>query len=250
MSDIPLPPFEYQTLVCGPGDEHRFEWAGHFLQDLLSRAGMLEAGRAFLDVGCGCGRIARILMDEPIGAYDGFDRHQGMIAWCNEVLAPRDARFHFRHVSVRSAYSAWDQQGGDVDADAFVFPYEDDSFDSILVASVFTHMPTPEVVQYLRELRRVLRPQGKILLSVFYVDGPQILKDEINYFYNPKEFLELLSVQGLHTTPVTRQLLYGYQHNWYVITHALPDRGDPISFPAGPQWAPPVTPVEPGSPQR
>src|SRR5262245_29600497 len=102
--DLPLPPFEFQTLVCGPGGEAHFEAVGRWLQDSLRVHGMLEEGIALLDVGCGCGRLARCLVDDPIGRYEGFDRHAGMIAWCNEMLAPRDSRLRFHYVSVRSVY--------------------------------------------------------------------------------------------------------------------------------------------------
>jgi ubiquinone/menaquinone biosynthesis C-methylase UbiE len=211
---------EYRALVNGPGNEQWFEWVGHWVQDHLRLHHMVEPGVAFLDVGCGCGRVARFLMDDPIGRYEGFDRHQGMIAWCNDVLAPRDARFHFTYVSVRSIYAEWDQQGGDITADAFVFPYGDGSFDSILLASIFTHMPLPEIAQYLREARRVLRPGGQILLSIFYADGPAHLKDAVNYFHEPERFFALLSETGLLATPLEPKQLYGYNHNWYIVTHA------------------------------
>jgi ubiquinone/menaquinone biosynthesis C-methylase UbiE len=219
MSTIPLPPFEYQTLVCGPGSEGRFEWAGWWVQNELRRLGLLAPGIAFLDVGCGCGRIARMLMGDPIGRYDGFDRHQGMITWCNDVLAPRDPRFHFSHVSVRSSYDGWDHQDGSIDANAFVFPYRDATFDSILLASVFTHMPLSEIAQYLRELRRVLRASGKILLSMFHADGDVILRDDINFFHDPGAFQQVISRLDLKAHPVT-QVQHGYEQVWYVVSHA------------------------------
>jgi len=218
--DVPLPPFEFQTLVCGPGGESHFESEGRRLVDVLRAHGMLEESIALLDVGCGCGRIARYLVDVPIGRYEGFDRHAGMIAWCHEMLAPRDPRLHFRYVSVRSIYVAWDQQAGDVAADTFVFPYADRSFDSILLASVFTHMPLREIAHYVRELARVLRPTGKILLSVFYSEGLAFLKDEINFFHEPEQFLGTLTDAGLTANPLEPNRLYDYNHNWYILTHA------------------------------
>jgi hypothetical protein len=41
MSQIPMPPLEFQTLVCGPGDEPKFEEVGIWLRDALHQQGML-----------------------------------------------------------------------------------------------------------------------------------------------------------------------------------------------------------------
>ena len=220
MANIPIPPFEYRTLVGGPGNEALFEWVGRWLQQFLNRCGMIGAGIDFLDVGCGCGRLARFLLDEPIRRYEGFDRHPGMIAWCNEALASLDPRFRFHHVAVRSVYKEWDGYEGETDADAIVFRYPAASFDSVLVASVFTHMPLDEVRHYLDELRRVLRPAGRILLSAFFSESAAYRKDEINFFHEPEQFLAAVAAAGFAAQPDSDQVLYGYNHNWYVITHA------------------------------
>jgi SAM-dependent methyltransferase len=220
VTSVSLPPVEYQTLVCGPGSEAQFENVGRGLLGMLKHQGMIGAGVDLLDVGCGCGRLARFLLEEPIERYEGFDRHPGMIAWCNDELTSRDERFSFQHVDVRSAYDVWDGQTGQVNADGFAFPYPDGSFDSIMLASVFTHMPLNEVRHYLHELRRVLRPTGKILASTFLADGPAHVKDDINFFLEPEQFLAAVSSAGLTQQALSPTPLFGYQHNWYVISHA------------------------------
>jgi SAM-dependent methyltransferase len=221
ITEVSLPPFEYQTLVCGPSLEPLFENVGLFLLEMLKHQGMIGAGVDVLDVGCGCGRVARFLLDEPIGRYEGFDRHPGMIAWCNRELASRDHRFRFQHADVKSAYIVWDAQTGRVNADDFVFPYPDESFDSILLASVFTHMPLNEVRHYLHELRRVLRPAGRILLSIFLADGPAYITDEINFFFEPEQFRAAVSSAGLTQQALAPTPLFGgYHHNWYVLRRA------------------------------
>lgn len=217
---IPLPPLIYQSLVCGPGTESTFEEVGRWLVDLLKRYRMVGAGTVFLDVGCGCGRVARFLMAEPIASYTGIDRHPGMIAWCALELVPRDSRFCFEHIAVRSAYSIWDGSPGEIDADCFVFPYATEHFNSVLLASVFTHMPLHEIRHYLREVKRVLRPGGKVLLSAFFSDtGPSRMHD-VNFFHDPEEFLATVAAAGLTAQAHSPHLLYGYKHNWYLVTHA------------------------------
>lgn len=85
--------FEFQTLVCRPGGEPRFEEVATGLRNLLNQHGMLACGASILDVGCGCRRLARNLVDLPIGSYTGFDRHKDMIDWCAREISSRDPPF-------------------------------------------------------------------------------------------------------------------------------------------------------------
>lgn len=215
---IPFPPFSFQSLVCGPGLEEMFPSVGKTLVDMLDQYGMLGEQVDLLDVGCGCGRMARYLPGRPFRSYSGFDRHPGMIKWCNAVLAPIDSRFRFQLVSVKSAYVAWDGHEGQQDAETLVFPYPSDSFDSILLASVFTHMPLPEVRHYLRELHRVVRPGGKILLSVLLSPGAECRGDEVNFYLPPRLLAAAFDEARLAVHQAPSKFAYGYNQNWYVLT--------------------------------
>lgn len=55
-------------------------------------------------------------------------------------------------------------------ADKFIFPYQSNSFDTVLLMSVFTHMSVEEIKNYLSEIYRVLKPGGKCLSTFFYFD--------------------------------------------------------------------------------
>lgn len=55
----------------------------------------------------------------------------------------------------------------DVFYDGTTLPFENNSFDSILCTEVFEHVPNLDNI--LKELHRVLKPQGKILISVPFV---------------------------------------------------------------------------------
>jgi SAM-dependent methyltransferase len=57
-----------------------------------------------------------------------------------------------------------------VPAHNYVFPFHDESFDVVLLASVFTHMRSVGVSNYLSEIKRVLRPGGYVLASCFLID--------------------------------------------------------------------------------
>ena len=51
-----------------------------------------------------------------------------------------------------------------------MFPFADASFDFVFVTSVFTHMLPNEVGNYLREIRRVLKPTGRCLITWFLLN--------------------------------------------------------------------------------
>jgi ubiquinone/menaquinone biosynthesis C-methylase UbiE len=55
----------------------------------------------------------------------------------------------------------------DVVADAHSLPFENESFDQILCTEVLEHLHTPELA--IREMRRVLKPAGKIILTTRFV---------------------------------------------------------------------------------
>jgi ubiquinone/menaquinone biosynthesis C-methylase UbiE len=222
--NIPMPPLMYQALVCGPSATSQFDQAGRVVVGLLEGQDMLQKGVEILDVGCGCGRLARLLVDRdpPIGSYLGFDRHKGMIDWCVREISSRDARFHFEFHAVKSVYEVWDDDRSEVDAGAFRFPYPADRFDSIVLASVFTHMPPAEVKAYLGEIARVMRPSGKALVSIFFAPGEVETRDDgVNVFHNLEQFLADVEATPLHArlvTPSTPDRSFSYEHNWYLLT--------------------------------
>ena len=52
----------------------------------------------------------------------------------------------------------------------FRFPYPDESFDVVLLASVFTHMLPADVKHYMHEIVRVLKPGGRTLITFFLLN--------------------------------------------------------------------------------
>jgi SAM-dependent methyltransferase len=140
-------------------------WAGHFVE-----WGGLSPQDRVLEVGCGAGRMALALA--PIlgrdGSYTGFDVHARAIDWCRREIEGRWPGARFEHVDLHNG--AYNPRGR-LAANSFRFPYRASSFDFVFLTSVFTHMRTEEVDNYLREVARVLRPEGRVMCTWFLLDG-------------------------------------------------------------------------------
>ena len=211
---IPLPPEEYRRLVCGAA-WRQFEEHGEAVAGMMREYGLLGKGASLLDVGCGCGRIARFLIDDPIASYMGFDRHAEMIEWCQQNFRAPAPHFGFRFYDIKSAYTDLDGQPGGIDPASFEFPFEDQSFDSAVLVSVFTHMPLSEIDSYLGNLRRILAPGGRILLSFFFAESePEVVG--LGY-YHPKDEIESLFERRGFAAQQLWKTRYGPKHNWYLL---------------------------------
>ncbi len=114
---------------------------------LIGRHGFDVRGcKRILDAGCGNGRYSKFLLREadPDALITAFDYSQQML---------RRARKRLR--SGRVTHAA---------ADLTRLPYADNTFDAAVCGWVLEHLPDPE--PGLRELCRVLRPSGRLLLMV------------------------------------------------------------------------------------
>jgi ubiquinone/menaquinone biosynthesis C-methylase UbiE len=60
--------------------------------------------------------------------------------------------------------------------DARTLPFEDQSFDAIIMIAVIHHIPPSEHPQVLNEIKRVLRPSGTCLITNWAVEQPQDAK--------------------------------------------------------------------------
>lgn len=150
-----------------PGTQHRR--VGELYLRLFVELGGLTRDAAVLEPGCGTGRMAEPLTGYlgDAGTYDGFDVVAKAARWCTEHISASHPNFRFQHVDVfNRAYNP----KGRLDPSRFTFPYADESFDFVFLTSVFTHMLPGEVSHYLREIKRVLRPEGRCLATFFLLN--------------------------------------------------------------------------------
>lgn len=153
-------------IFTGGGD---YEKIGlEFKQYFIELADLKPTDRV-LDVGCGLGRMAapltRYLSEE--GEYWGFDIVRKGISWCENHISSRYGNFHFQHSDV---YNKHYNPKGTIKAQDFIFPFEDGYFDFVFLTSVFTHMLPLDVENYLSEISRVLKPEGKCLITFFVLN--------------------------------------------------------------------------------
>jgi SAM-dependent methyltransferase len=140
------------------------------VEQLLIGAAGLKPDERVVDIGCGAGRVAANLttyLEPPEGSYEGFDVSERAIEWAHTQITPRHPSFRFQLVDVRNdEYSP----GAGGDAASFRFPFRDEDFDLTVATSLYTHMFPFQIVNYLTETVRVLRPGGRSLATFFLLN--------------------------------------------------------------------------------
>jgi SAM-dependent methyltransferase len=162
---IPMPPADVRyRVVSRPLSELDYLRVGldvrASIEHALAGVGTsIEAMGAVLDWGCGCARVIRHWAPyfERI-EFTGTDIDETMIRWDLDNVA-----------GVRFA----------TNGPLPPLPCDDESFDLVYGASVFTHLDEAMQQQWLAELRRVLRPGGLLLLSTHGTHAFEVTRAEL-----------------------------------------------------------------------
>lgn len=122
-----------------------------------------------LEVGCGVGRdaieLTKVLSKD--GRYVGIDIIEPSITWAKQNITKKHKNFTFHYFDIKSQIH---NNGGAISTKDIVLPAKDKSVDRIFLHSVFTHMFEEDIVHYLKEFNRVLKPGGLVLASFFILD--------------------------------------------------------------------------------
>jgi ubiquinone/menaquinone biosynthesis C-methylase UbiE len=108
----------------------------------------LKAGDYVIDIGCGSGRLASALLEVPGIAYLGTDVVPELLAYAAARCSARGVRFE--------------------PVDGLTIPEIDGKADFVAFFSVLTHLSTQEGLAYLEEAKRVIKENGRIVVS--YLD--------------------------------------------------------------------------------
>lgn len=124
-----------------------------------------KTDNVILDVGCGTGLLA--IASEPFlgrhGKYVGIDVMERDIAFCRSHYP--SPKFAFTHLDVANAAYAPSQRNAKTR-----WPIEDESTDLTTALSVWTHLNEEDALFYFTEIRRVLKPGGKAIVTLFLLD--------------------------------------------------------------------------------
>ena len=147
-SNISLPPdylmyesfqMNYQKYYFG--GRETAEWIFSQIQNHIS----LNGGK-ILDWGCGPGRIIRHMhaISKNQCKFYGTDYNEKSIQWCRDNI--NNIKFNLNDLEAK-------------------LPYEDDFFDAIYGISILTHLSKEMHFKWFNELKRVLKPEGIMLIT-------------------------------------------------------------------------------------
>ena len=160
------------------GRERRF-------RERLLRPARLQEGESVLDVGCGTGTLAiaakRVVGVE--GEVCGVDPSPEMISRARRKASRAKANVTFETAFAQS------------------LPYPDSRFDVVSSTVMLHHLPGQARREGVREMRRVLRPGGR-LLAVDFVQRSGGRKGLLGHFHphgrvEPRALIELVGGAGL-----------------------------------------------------
>lgn len=169
------------------------------LRERMLGPARLKPGESVIDLGCGTGSLA-MLAKERVGAHGsvmGVDASEAMIARARRKAAHTGADISFG-IGVAQA-----------------IPVADDAADVVLSTLMLHHVPRRSRGQMLREIKRALKPDGRVLI----VDFARRQRD-VKTFWDklhrhgstkPEELTELLQHEGfaiLDAGPVGYRDLY------------------------------------------
>jgi ubiquinone/menaquinone biosynthesis C-methylase UbiE len=154
---------DYERHVAGLIEQHsldeamslavggNYEYVGRIEVELLRRFGLRD-GMSLFDLGCGSGRLAAAIGSSDLQIeYLGTDVVQALLDYAQSKSSKNYRFILCRELSI---------------------PSPDHSFDFACAFSVFTHLLHQESFIYLEEMRRILRPDGRIVFSFIEFASP------------------------------------------------------------------------------
>lgn len=158
----------------------------HLFREKVLNLGRVAIGESVLDVGCGTGTLA-IAAKKRVGVggtVHGLDASMEMLASATKKAGRASVEVFFK--------------SGVAEA----LPFPDAQFNVVLSTVMLHHLPQKARLQFASEIRRVLKPAGRVLIVDFEGFSDQ-KRSLISHFHRPhghvrvQDILALMSEAGL-----------------------------------------------------
>jgi ubiquinone/menaquinone biosynthesis C-methylase UbiE len=111
-----------------------------------------KTGEVFLDAGCGTGFISQRLARLNVTVF-GCDYSRPMLREAESQEKINPLGIQYRHADIAS-----------------FLPYDDEQFDVVICVAVLMHCSQKECQKFFQESRRVLKPRGRLIISIVHPD--------------------------------------------------------------------------------
>jgi ubiquinone/menaquinone biosynthesis C-methylase UbiE/esterase/lipase len=183
----------------------------NLLESIYERLGGAWEGQKILDAGCGIGNYGLFILTKelyrklhgpphlsPI-SYVGVDFLEDATAQASRKIKELESEFKTKASLLYRAADFFDHQFVVADLEMYI-PFPDNFFDQVCANFVLSYLQNPDKV--IRELWRVLRPGGKIVISSLKpnADLSEVYRNFISVAESPREIEEgrkLLSNAGM-----------------------------------------------------
>jgi SAM-dependent methyltransferase len=141
-----MPQGEVHSMARGAAAAGGSTYYADLVVDALAETGFeLAAGQVGLDFGCSSGRVVRVLAAaHPELEWHGCDPIPDAIEWARANLPGIDFALSPEYPPL---------------------PYEDEQFDFAFAISIWSHFSEAAALDWLREMRRVVKPGGRLLIT-------------------------------------------------------------------------------------
>lgn len=161
-----------QQPIGTTNEQTRHDWVRAQLRALPAGARLLDAGAGMQPYRDACGHLEYVAQD--FGDYDGKGDERG------------------------GQVKHWQYAGMDLVCDIADMPVDDASFDAVLCTEVIEHVPDP--IAALREMVRVLRPGGRLIVTAPFVSNTHFSPYHFCTGFNRYFYEKHLAEMGMDVT--------------------------------------------------
>jgi ubiquinone/menaquinone biosynthesis C-methylase UbiE len=152
----------------------------HVFRDRVVQLARLASGESAVDVGCGTGTLAIAAKRRvgPAGAVYGVDASLEMLARAERKTRKAGVEVSFRNGVAES------------------LPFPDAQFDVAFCTVMLHHLPPKARIQCAKEIRRILKPEGRVLVVDFegFSDQKRTL---LSHFHRPHGHVRVRDIEAL-----------------------------------------------------